>query len=263
MNQSFLIFALARSGSTSLSSALGSTIPLVQEPFNIKSGDVEENPGFRQMLEERGFLGLENTATKESDFAWNPLNRVAEDKRECRLFLDQMLAHFTGIKHVWTTVSLEGNLNILDECLEREVKLIYLSRRNLARAVISRRLAAQAQIFQLGASMEHRAHWRKATFEKIDREEFLRERDQIRELDQTLRAHLEHKPHLSLYYEDLYGSPKAQRAAVSQLCQFVPIDGSILSAEAISNFLGRKDRKQTDKTTLKRIPNYWQLRWYL
>lgn len=263
MNQRFLIFALARSGSTSLSAAIGSTIPLVQEPFSSQSGDVEENAEFRQMLEERGYLGLENTTSKDSDFAWNPINRIAEDKKECALFLDKMFGHFTCIKHVWGTVSVQANLNILDECLKRDVKLIYLSRRNLARAVISRLLAKQAQIYQLGVNMEHSERWKKTKFDKIDRQEFLRERDQTQELDQTLRAHLEHKPHLSLYYEDLYGSPKVQEAAISQLCHFVPIDGAVLSADAISDYLGSKERKQTDRNTLKRIPNYWQLRWYL
>jgi hypothetical protein len=260
----FLIFALERSGSSSLAAALNRDLAVVQEPFSSLTGDIQHNALFHSLLEESGYLP-ENLPEDEGDeFAYNRFHHLARDPVVCSNYLEALYRRFTGIKHVRNTVSMDANFNILDWCLENDVKIIFLSRKKLGAALLSRFLAQQARVHNLGAEMENLERWQETAFEPIDIDLFQNQLDDFNRTEMEFRQHLEGKPCHYLYYEQLYqGWAWLRRRNFRALCRFLSTTPDELDPESIENYLFNPVRKQTNKRALARIPNFTQLKRYL
>ncbi len=257
----FLIFALERSGSSSLAAALNTGYSVVQEPLSSLTGDIETNPKFTELLETSNMLPEQLPEHDDSPFAFNRFNPIAEDKVLCQDYLERLYRRFSGAKHVWNTVSYEANTNLLDSCLDWNIKVVFLTRRKLGLALVSRFLAQQAGIHDLGASVELRGRWEAAPFQSIDPEEFREQLEALQQADKAYRAHLSGRPCLLVTYEQLYqGTLRRPHQAFARLCKFLSIEQSELDPANVERYLFNSDRKQTRRETLERIPNYRELK---
>jgi hypothetical protein len=259
----FLIFALERSGSTSLAAALNCDYSVVQEPFSSLSGDVQSNERFRSLLEASGYLPEHLPEDEGDEFSYNRFQRLARDPQVCAGYLEALYQRFVGIKHVRNTVSMDANFNILDWCLGNGVKIVFLSRKKLGEALLSRFLAQQAEVHNFGHDMEDRDRWDSTEFEPIDIEMFREQLDAFQKTEAEYRQHLAGKPCHYLYYEQLYqGWQWLRRRKLAALFRYLSVSPGELDPEAINNYLFNPDRKQTDHKALARIPNFMELKRY-
>jgi LPS sulfotransferase NodH len=257
----FLIFALERSGSSSLAAALNRELSVVQEPFSSLTGDLASNARFVDLLHARGQHPDHLPDIPEDPHAYNRFHAIAMDRDTCGDYLESLYQRFSGIKHVWNTVSNEANLNILDWCLANDTRIVFLTRKKLARSLVSRFLAQQAKVHDLGAAFENRPRWEQAGFQAIDPEELLQQLENLTESELGYRQYLLGKPHFLLTYERLYeGMGWRRRRTLAALCGFLGTEPAALDQPTLQNYLFNKQRKQTDAGTLKRIPNYRELR---
>lgn len=256
----FLIFGLERSGTTSLAAVLNSAAPVVQEPFSSLSGDIGDNPAFRDMLEANGWLPDSIGELAEDDFSFNRFHFLGLCRRRCQYYLEQLYDRFTGVKHVWNPLSRQANLNILDWCFANDIGLVFHTRRSLGRSLLSRTLAQQADIHNLGGRLQYKSRWERARFEPIDAEQFEEQLGFLRENHTAYQNHLAGHPHHVLFYEDLFRSGRpTQLATLDALCGFLGCRRDDLSAETLDRWLFRKGRRQTSSDTLKRVPNLRQI----
>ncbi len=260
----FLIFGLERSGTTSLAAALNVNDSVVQEPFHSNSGDIGSNSKFTAVLEESGYLEQDLPEPRPGDFAFNRFHFIGQDVERCGAYLVRLYEHFTGVKHVWNTVSIKANLNILKWCEESGMKVIFQFRENLARSLISNYLAQQAQIWQLGTWLEHREDWLAARFEPIDIDRLQREVERREGEVRFYRDCLRDKPHFTVVYEAFFGSDhEGRERALRTLCQFLSVRYEDLDMRNLQHWIFMPDRKQTPDEVLRRIPNYSDLREFL
>ena len=155
----FIIFALERSGSSSLSAALNQSMSVVQEPFSSQTGALKNHPKFIQLVTENAWLPAHLPEPQDDGYAFNRYHLLALDKGLCGDYLSLLYGQFRGLKHVWNTVSRKANLNILEWCLGHDIRIIFLTRKSLLHSQLSRHLAQQARIFQLGDRLQHREQW--------------------------------------------------------------------------------------------------------
>jgi hypothetical protein len=260
----FLIFALERSGSSSLAAALNRGLSVVQEPFSALTGDIKSNRKFRSLLDSLGYLPESMPAEPEDEFAYNRFHRLAREPKLCAGYLESLYATFTGIKHVHNTVSTQANLHILDWCLDHGVRIIFLTRKKLGQALLSRFLAQQANIHDLGPGMENRDRWEDAEFQPIDVDAF---RTQLRAFKQAEREQLRYlkgKPFFYLTYEKLYqGRERRRRKTFEALCRFLSTRSKDLDQATLESYLFNPERKQTNRQAIERLPNARQLKRYL
>ena len=256
----FLIFALERSGSSSLAAALNLELSVVQEPFSSQTGALQNHPRFIELVTENGLLPEHLPEPGYVPYAFNRYHVLALNKDRCGDYLSLLYGQFQGLKHVWNTVSREANLNILEWCLDHDIRIIFLTRENLLRSQLSRQLAQQAKVFQLGAQLQHKEQWEQAGFEPIDVQEFFKELDKTEKNAHFYREFLKGRPHFFLTYEQLYqGSLRRRKRVFQSLCVFLSTTPSNLNEQSINTYLFSKERKQTRSVTLRRVPNYYRL----
>jgi len=256
----FIIFALERSGSSSLAAALNQDLSVVQEPFTSRTGDLQSNPKFIELVEQMGINPEQLPDPGNIPFGFNRYLPLAQDKDRCDAYLNHLFDRFVGIKHVWNTVSREANLNILSWCIDQGVDIVFLTRKNLFRSLLSRHLAQQANIFQLGDQLQHRQEWEQAEFEPIDIRKFTRQLESIERDEAYYRRFLKGQRYFFLHYEMLYqGSLKQRQRSFRLLCAFLSINPETLDEENIHKYLFSQRRKQTSAAIGRRLPNYHRL----
>jgi hypothetical protein len=146
--------------------------------------------------------------------------------------------------------------------LRRELRLIFISRRNLLQTAVSDRIAKQTRVWN---------RW------DVDPQEPLEQRydslapldlDDLRSYVQDLAAHLAwvdsllsrrgDAPTLRLHYEDLYYSDRdAQRAQLSALWSFLGL--APLSTPEVDYYLSPRTAKLGGADTYGRLPNATQI----
>jgi hypothetical protein len=259
----FLIFGLPRSGTTSLASFLGTHAPVAHEPFNVLSGEFKRNPALLETLHKQGFLTDPPAEDRQNEdaWAWNPFARLAADERQLARYLTDLYEHFSGIKHTWPALPMPANRRIIDWAGANGVRLVFQTRRRLARALLSEELARQSGIWQLGPHLERRGRWERAEFEAIDIHGFRVRLEELAGEEQAYRDHLTSRPHLLLLYEQLYQGPRWRRLrTLRSLCAYLSTSIDRLDQETLERELLNRQRKQTDRRTLRRIPNLREIR---
>jgi len=256
----FIIFALARSGSSSLAAALNQNLSVVQEPFSSRTGELKTNAKFIELVKENGLLPEQLPDPGDAPYAFNRYHSLALDKDRCSDYLGLLYGRFQGLKHVRNTVSRQANLNILNWCIDHDVRIVFLTRKNLFRSLLSRQLAQQATIFQLGDQLQHRQEWEQAEFEPIDIRKFTHQLESIERDEAYYRRFLKGQRYFFLHYEMLYqGSLKQRQRSFRLLCAFLSINPETLDEENTHKYLFSQRRKQTSAAIGRRLPNYHRL----
>ncbi len=259
----FLIFGLGRSGTTSLICALNVDDNVVHEPFSSQSGDIGVNKAFTRILEANGYMP-QDLPESTRDYYSNRFNFIALDSDLCHRFLEQLYATFTGVKHIWNTVSEAANINILRWCLANDIKLIFQTRESLGRSVVSRHLAEQSRVWQLGHELEHKERLEGFKYGRIDVKHL---RAEIRSLRQQLHFYIDFlngKPHHSVTFEALFLQVREHQEDIMQsLCAFLSGRITDLYPANLENYIYQKARRQTSDEMLRSVPNFREFRKYL
>jgi len=259
----FLIFGLGRSGTTSLISALNVDQNVVHEPFTSETGDIAANAAFARILEANGYLP-QDLPESAGEYDFNRFHFIALERDRCHSYLEQLYGAFTGIKHVWNTVSREANINILSWCFENDIKVIFQTRETLARSVISRHLAEQSRVYFLGNDLEQKEHVESIRYKRINVKHL---RSELKSLEQHLLFYLDYlqdKPFHTITFEALYlQDRKHQEQVMQSLCAFLSIPITDLYPANLENYIYKKARKQTTDDVLKKVPNFRAFQKYL
>lgn len=238
----FLIFALPRTGSTTLGAILGRhpDVRYAHEPFNKDS-----------VLGKKYAVGI-------------------KDERSLDIALREVWKDYDGIKHVWEHCSgwpfgrLSPKLPLNQHLLAAsDAKVIFLARRNVLRRVVSNEISLQTR--QWTSDVDGRRRVLEQTLEPLDIEwvkwQLERERTAIAEhRERLVRAR---RPFIDLWYEDLYAednSPDKSLHKLEQVISFLelaPFDAKAKSAARV--LLDPRGQRVNSHDTYSRIPNIEQI----
>ena len=244
-NERFVIFAHARSGSTSLMRALNQhpSIRILHEPFN----------------KNRVAWTGNNKNYKESLHTTTDLDAI----------LDEIHASYNGIKTLFSHEHLHPKYN--EHLLLREDKIVLLHRKNLLQSALSNEIAEQTQFFNLPI------HAIKATGESEEQvRRVIKQRglqpiniDRVRAKMQFKKTAMTHyknflvknkKPFLEVSYEEIFAlTRRERRQRVKEIFTFL---GFLIPNEEIMrkvDFFLSPDRKINNAHTYQLIPNIQEI----
>jgi len=222
-----LIFALPRTGSTSLSKGINAHTNgwCVLEPFT---------PGSNGR---------------------KPLNSEAQLLRK----IEEIWKRYSAIKHIWHSSGwpFEGGVK-LNKCLLSGMaqRVILLWRRNILRRVVSCEISMQVNIWHASnnrALEEYRASDFKALDVESIKRQLTEESSSLAQSRTTLEEHgIEW---MEMTYEDLFGSTGAQEAEFFKVFQFLGMPENHPSWQDISAVIDASGARMNDYSTYRRIPN--------
>ncbi len=227
----FIVYASARTGSTSLRLALDCYrgIYCANEPFN------EDVPG--------------NVRGRISD--------LASLKRET----ERLWRHYNGIKHIWQPDRSRFSDPAMEDYLLTAAaeRIVFLNRRNLLQRIVSTQMSEQNRVWQMwgeqsrGKIMAHH-------YEPLDKAALRTELQAEREASMRVRQRLQQsgRPYMDLWYEDLFGSQSREQKlhALGGVFAFVtgrPFQRALLRPNA-SKLLDADTNKVNSPQTYRLVP---------
>jgi hypothetical protein len=227
----FIIFAVARSGSSSLCHILNThpEIICINEPFVPEHATAE---------------------IKTPD----DLNRE----------LDRIYDSATGIKHVWTDSGWPLPSPAYTESLlqYRSPKIIFLIRRNFLQQYVSEYISQQTSVWQPKSTESGRAEILSHKYDPIDFYEAERSLAEMRERTSKYRQLVASSVVLDLAYEDLFGvhmSLADRRLKIDEIVNFLGFDPAKLDSDVVSKHLDPARSKLNTDETYRLIPNIYQV----
>ena len=195
----------------------------------------------------------------------NLIDCALKDEKTISDYLDHLYERFDGIKHVWDNNSYRANLNLIEYIKENNVLVLFMLRKNLFDAVLSKWLTGKANISQLSIEGNEDQSILKVKSEFASRvshkckiipvgplfSEATRSSYSLKYFWDELKAH---EPKL-IYYEDFYYAGD-RTENLKEVCDFVGVDFNALDREIINARLLNKNVKQTTKDVLAGIENY-------
>ncbi|MFW5702410.1 MAG: sulfotransferase domain-containing protein [Candidatus Dojkabacteria bacterium] len=224
----FVIFAHARSGSTSLAKVLGegNGVNMAIEPFH-------------------------------QDYSkWNPnepnYSQLITDRSSLLTALEQIFNKHNAMK----VLQYQFPAEIYTELLAQEViKIIFLRRRNYINAVISGLIAEQTDIWKKEDATSE------VIYSQLKPLNISRAREMLDYVSTQMNYYedfLEKNrkgDYIKLFYEDLYSDDKKTNIeTIKRICKFLEID--LPSEEAISKHMLPSSAKISSKGEYEQIPNY-------
>lgn len=226
----FVIFANARSGSTSLARLLGesSDVKLCPEPFH---------PNFSK---------------------WKPgrknYSEIIKDSETMNQALDEIFSKHTATKALIYQFSKSIYLTML---ARKELKIVLLCRRNLAQAALSSLIAQQTSIW-------HKSDIDESVYDQLKPVKIVeidKMADYFGEMNEFYAKFLKKnrkEDYMSILYEDLYSEDMEQNVQkISKICKFLGI--SLPPLRAIEKFMKPSKAKQNQNNLYKKVPNYREI----
>lgn len=225
----FVIFAHARSGSTSLARLLGESKDVVMaiEPFH---------PGFN---------------------SWNPgekdYSKLIVDKQTMNQAIDDLFSRYTAIK----VLNYQLDEELYFELLRRkELKIVFLTRKNLLEAAISNLIAVQTAIWHKDEIKKHGVG-SYGRLKPISVKEIKGIVDYTNSMNNMYRKFLlknRKGGFLDLVYEELYSTNAIDNLEnISKICKF--IDVALPTTEAINTYMQPSKSKINASNVYAKLPN--------
>jgi LPS sulfotransferase NodH len=225
----FVIFAHARSGSTSLAKVLAESrdVKMCIEPFH---------PKFSQW------------SSDHKDY-----HQLVTDEETMNEALDEIFEKYTAIKVLDYQLPNELYYLLLDR---KELKILFLKRKNLFEAALSTAIGHQTNEWHKKDSVEMYK-----SLKPIEEKEISEWIEYVGELTQTYHDYVQkHRPgdFLELFYEELYSENIQHNIAVLQkICDFLDI--ALPPQAAIQMHMLPSRAKINYKNIYQQVPNYERL----
>ena len=226
----FVIFASARTGSTSLADLLSTSrdVKLCFEPFNA------DFPKWK--------LGNKNYA------------KLVKDKNSLNKSLDELFTIYNALK----VLDYQLPEKIYFELLARQdIKIIFLRRKNLFDLAVSDLVAHQVREWRKNKSLSIYKN-----LKALDEKEFSGKIKYIKHLNTVFNGFLERNrkgDYLQLWNEDLYTEDfKNNKKTLQKICKFLEI--SLPPDHAIKKHMTPSKAKINYKNIYSKIPNYEELK---
>lgn len=255
--KNFIIYGLARSGTSNLAAALANgklNDKVVQEPFLKKTGDTQRFRWLAELQNEFGFFPKNVLGGDGCVFSGGQLNT--------NQFLDKLYEKAVGVKHVFSSVpNAIVNAQLINYVASHNIKVIFLRRRNIFDSAVSSVLACQHGFW--GWRENVRDILDNFKYEPIDINLVLETAEAMynarcaAELEVPQKVIKENL--LSFYYEDLYSTDRDERHKnFDAICDFIELDRSDLLEDVVCwQFLN--DNKQNKNSNLSRVSNYKEI----
>lgn len=225
----FVIFASARTGSTSLSRVLGECpdVKMAIEPFH---------PGFPD---------------------WNPgekkYSELITDPNSMNSALDELFNKYSAIKVLDYQFSRKIYFTLLKR---KDLKILFLTRKNLVAMAVSSRVANQT-----GEYHKTDKAFLYENLKPVDLSAIAKEVDYIDRQNKAYGKFLkDNRPndYLKLFYEELYSEDlKQDEKILLNICNFLGI--SLPPDEAIRKYMMPSNARINYQNLYKRIPNYSEI----
>lgn len=225
----FVIFASARTGSTSLAKVLEESkdVKLALEPFN---------PDYTK---------------------WNPkeknYSKLIADAKSVNTVLDKIFASFSAIKTLDYQLAESANLTLLGRA---DLKVLFLTRKNRVEQTISDLVAHQTKSWH---KPEDKDIYKK--LKPIDLTEMQKKLDYGKNLNSKYIKFLRQNrkgDHLSLVYEKLYSDELEENIkTIRKICKFLDI--SMPPNAAVEKYMTPSKMKINYRNIYKKIPNYKEI----
>jgi len=258
----FLIFALERSGSTSLASALNVADNTLHEPFTSETGEFKKQSSpYLDILKE---LDVNRETLPKSSFNpyFNKFGDLACNSIWVDNFLNKAYSQYRSIKHVWNTLSPMGNFNILSYCRRHDVKIIYQSR-HCSHSVLSNMLANQVEVYQLGPTLENKEKVEDFKYSPINIQHLKGKIDICKTYHAMYRLFISQNrfSFIEVDYEQLYSpSHKDRIIYLNKIFLYLSLTKNDYLQKNIDEYIHNSARKQTSDAVLSKIPNYQALK---
>ena len=226
----FIIFASARSGSTSLAEVLNKSkgIKMAFEPFHPKFNTWTPD-------EKNYSKKIHNSATMNDA-------------------LNELFSKYTSIKVLDYQFPKKIYFSMLNR---KEFKIVFLRRKNLLSAAISNVIAHQTSQWQKQPDQTIYDHLKPIKLNKIS--EWV---DYVGELNETYHQYLEtHRKgnYLELIYEQLYSERlEKNKQTINEICQFLNI--SMPPINAIKKHMTPSQAKINSQNIYHKIPNFKEIK---
>ena len=238
-----------------------------------RSGDVLHNKKFIKLLASLPFIPARlpeldgdplrskfNTGPLSGPFQKNQFNFICQDYNYLNDYFTALYQKFDGIKHVFNTVSIICNENILNYCSDNKIKILFLTRKRPIKGVLSGMVSQQARIFQLGPELEKKEEYESFSFKSINipllkrRSRYLSKRisSYQRKIEDSGASFKE------IYYEDIFRQPKeeARRTEILSILNFIGLHPQAPFLEDnLNKYIFNPQRKQNHSGVLAKIPN--------
>lgn len=225
----FIIFATARTGSTSLARVLGESadVKMAIEPFH--EGFPKWNP-------------------EEKDYS-----KFIVDVKTMNEALDDLFSRYTAIKVLDYQMEPEIYYSMFKR---KDFKTLFLRRKNIAQSALSSLIAKQTSEWHKQENTEIYKN-----LKPIDLNEMSEMIDYVISLNSKYAKFLEKNrkgDYLSLYYEELYSDNLEQNITnLKAICDFLGI--SLPSQEAIKKYMLPSEAKINYLDIYKNVPNYKEI----
>ncbi len=227
----FVIFANARSGSTSLAKLLNESVGvnLAMEPFH---------PNYSE---------------------WNPEERnyseYIEDSETMNEALDELFDKYNAMKVLIYQFPPEIYLTMLKR---QDLKILFLRRENLVKAAFSSLVAQQTNIWHK-ADLNEKAYEELGPIEAKKIEEIVEYVGGLNKgYEEFLRGNRE-GDYLPLVYEDLYSEDmRENRDMIAKICNFLKIE--LPPEDKIEEYMKPSKAKQNQDNLYAKIPNYEEIK---
>jgi LPS sulfotransferase NodH len=220
-----VLFAHARTGSTSLMHLLNlhSAIRMCHEPFHPSHST--------------WYPGEDNYVD------------LVKDESTLDSQLSKIFGRFNGIK----TLSYQLPENLYERLLSRDdIKVIFLSRRNILQAAVSGFIARQTNVWQ-SSDLEKTGSHQGAPLEPVPVNQLRETLEYYRELDALYREFVSRKPSSSallVFYEDLFSADlDRNRGVLRHIFRFVGLD--IPRSEKVDRLLDPGQTKVTSEAVYR------------
>lgn len=226
----FIIFAIARSGSTSLARLLGRSedVEMAIEPFHESWAEWHpDEPDYRNMVRDKFSL-----------------DEVHKD----------LFSRYTAIKVLNYQLDTDLYKHLLSK---RDLKILFLYRKNVIESIISAEIAEQTSVWhrdELNAETKKNFANLKPLDINILKEKYFYITKQYQEFVDFLERKRPND-HLKLYYEDLYSKNMDKNLrTLKEVCEFLNV--KLPSREYIDQYMTISKAKINQRDMYKSLPNY-------
>jgi len=175
---------------------------------------------------------------------------------DLRAYLLELYDRYDAMKHLYPHLDPDSNLKLLDMLAERNIKIIYLKRREHVLNALSKALAWRTRDWGVGPEPEDKkAYLEKCANTPVPIDLIKSHMNRNQEFEAKYDDHLKDRDVFEVYYEELYNVPFEQTLEeLHAMLDFLGLTPDEDIGDLVRRLFG-SSRKQNTPEVLSHIPN--------